>query len=130
MKLLQPTPLDDTRAARSFPGGVTVLRPHDSPSGPSLNLNPNLNPNPAPHPDADGAAGFSSRYTRYLLKGALALGLLFATHANAQGCAQCRDNMQSTPPAVQTAYRHAIELLAFSGLTVFAAGAFLLRRKF
>ena len=126
MKLLQPTPLDDTRAARSFPGGVTVLRPHDSPSG--LNLNPN--PNPAPHPDAGGAAGFSPRYTCSLLKGAFALGLLFATHANAQGCAQCRDNMQSTPPAVQTAYRHAIELLAFSGLTVFAAGAFLLRRKF
>ena len=124
MKLLQPSPFDATRAAPGFPGDVAVFRPHDSPSG----LSPNLNP--APHPDAGGAAGFGPRYTRSLLKGALALGLLFATHANAQGCAQCRDNMQSTPPAVQAAYRHAIELLAFSGLTVFAAGAFLLRRKF
>lgn len=83
-----------------------------------------------PHPNSGEAAGFTPRYTRSLLKGALALGLLFATHAHAQGCAQCRDNMQSTPPAVQAAYRHAIELLAFSGLSVFAAGAFLLRRKF
>jgi len=89
-----------------------------------------LSTNLTPQPDSGGTASFTPRYTRSLLKGALALGFLFATPAHAQGCAQCRDNMQSTPPAVQSAYRHAIELLAFSGLTVFAAGAFLLRRKF
>ena len=48
--------------------------------------------------------------------------------ACAQGCAQCRDNMQTTPLPVQQAYRHAIELLAFSGLTIFAGGVLLLRR--
>jgi hypothetical protein len=47
---------------------------------------------------------------------------------HAQGCAQCRDNMQATPPSVQQAYRHTIELLAISGVTVFAGGALLLRR--
>jgi len=48
--------------------------------------------------------------------------------ARAQGCAQCRDNMQATPPSVQLAYRHAIELLGFSGVAVFAGGTLLLRR--
>jgi hypothetical protein len=48
--------------------------------------------------------------------------------AHAQGCAQCRDNVQATPLPVQQAYRHAIELLAISGLTIFAGGVFLLRR--
>jgi hypothetical protein len=57
----------------------------------------------------------------------LALGLA-TTAAHAQGCAQCRDNMQSTPSSVQRAYRHAIEVLAFSGAAVFIGGAFLLRR--
>ncbi|MDQ2924814.1 MAG: copper resistance protein CopC [Acidobacteriota bacterium] len=47
---------------------------------------------------------------------------------HAQGCAQCLDNMQSTPPAVQLAYRHAIELLAISGIAVFAGGVFIIRR--
>jgi hypothetical protein len=51
-----------------------------------------------------------------------------AAALHAQGCAQCRDNMQATPPAVQAAYRHAIELLAISGLTLFAGGILLLRR--
>ena len=36
--------------------------------------------------------------------------------------------MQSTPPQVQRAYRHAIELLAISGLSIFAGGIILLRR--
>jgi len=52
----------------------------------------------------------------------------FAAPARAQGCAQCRDNVQATPLPVQQAYRHAIELLAVSGLSVFASGVFLLRR--
>jgi hypothetical protein len=40
----------------------------------------------------------------------------------AQGCAQCLDNMNATPPSVQLAYRHAIEVLAISGLAVFSGG--------
>jgi hypothetical protein len=51
-----------------------------------------------------------------------------AAAAHAQGCTQCRDNMQATPASVQLAYKHAIELLGFSGITVFAGGALLLRR--
>jgi len=46
-----------------------------------------------------------------------------------QGCAQCLDNTRATPPAVQAAYRHAIYLLGGAGATVFAAGAWLLRRE-
>ena len=82
-----------------------------------------------PSRSTGGAAGFSPRYTVHLAKWALALGLLLpAPAAHAQGCAQCRDNLQSTPPAVQAAYRHAIELLALSGLTLFTGGIILLRR--
>jgi hypothetical protein len=62
------------------------------------------------------------------LKLALLVSLSIAASAHAQGCAQCRDNMQATPASVQLAYRHAIELLAFSGLAVFSGGALLLRR--
>jgi hypothetical protein len=54
--------------------------------------------------------------------------IICATPIHAQGCAQCRDNVQGTPLPVQQAYRHAIELLAISGLTVFAGGIVLLRR--
>jgi hypothetical protein len=46
-----------------------------------------------------------------------------------QGCAQCLDNTQATPPAVQAAYRHAIILLAAAAATLFAAGTLLLRRN-
>jgi hypothetical protein len=46
-----------------------------------------------------------------------------------QGCAQCLDSTRATPPAVQTAYRHAIELLAGSALAIFVAGTLLLRRN-
>lgn len=46
----------------------------------------------------------------------------------AQGCAQCRDNLQATPPSVQLAYRHAIELLGAAGVAVFAGGILVLRR--
>jgi hypothetical protein len=54
--------------------------------------------------------------------------VLTTSAARAQGCAQCRDNVQGAPLPVQQAYRHAIELLAISGLSVFAGGVFLLRR--
>ena len=58
----------------------------------------------------------------------LFMAICVSTAAHAQGCAQCRDSMQATPPRVQDAYRHAIELLALSGLAVFTGGALLLRR--
>jgi hypothetical protein len=53
---------------------------------------------------------------------------LCAAPARTQGCAQCRDDVSAAPLPVQQAYRHAIELLAISGLSVFAGGVFLLRR--
>ena len=59
---------------------------------------------------------------------AAALSPAFTTAARAQGCAQCRDNVQATPLPVQQAYRHAIELLAISGLAIFAGGVLVLRR--
>ena len=63
------------------------------------------------------------------LKLAVALLLLAAgSSARAQGCAQCRDNMEATPQSVQLAYRHAIELLAVAGVAVFAGGILVLRR--
>jgi hypothetical protein len=46
-----------------------------------------------------------------------------------QGCSQCLDNTQATPPAVQAAYRHAIILLAAAAATLFTAGTLLLRRN-
>jgi len=46
-----------------------------------------------------------------------------------QGCAQCLDSTQATPPAVQAAYRHAIYLLGGGGVAVFLAGVALLRRQ-
>jgi len=52
-----------------------------------------------------------------------------ATPAHAQGCAQCLDNTQSTPPAVQAAYRHAIYLLGGTAATLFIAATLLLRRR-
>lgn len=65
------------------------------------------------------------------MKRILPVAVLFisaCTVADAQGCTQCRDNMASTPPATQAAYRHAIELLAASGLAFFAGGIVVLRR--
>jgi hypothetical protein len=64
-----------------------------------------------------------------LLYCGLILLLTFTAHAHAQGCAQCLDNTQATPPAVQAAYRHAIILLAASAATLFTAGTLLLRRN-
>lgn len=55
--------------------------------------------------------------------------LLAASHtASAQGCSQCRDNLASTPPQTQAAYRHAILLLMGTGGGLFAASALLLLR--
>jgi hypothetical protein len=49
--------------------------------------------------------------------------------AHAQGCAQCLDSTRATPPAVQAAYRHAIELLIGAASTIFIIGLILLRRE-
>jgi hypothetical protein len=46
-----------------------------------------------------------------------------------QGCTQCLDSTQATPPAVQAAYRHAIYLLCGAGAALFLSGVFLLRRN-
>jgi hypothetical protein len=45
----------------------------------------------------------------------------------AQGCEQCRDNLASTPPAVQEAYRHAIELMIVAAAAVFAGVVAMIR---
>ena len=59
----------------------------------------------------------------------LAIVFLITANAHAQGCAQCLDSTRSTPPAVQAAYRHAIELLGGFGVALFLAGLYLLRRE-
>jgi hypothetical protein len=50
-------------------------------------------------------------------------------HANAQGCAQCRDNTAATSPATQRAYRHAIILMSGAGATFFTATVALFKRN-
>ena len=69
----------------------------------------------------------AARNLRILSAAALLLTLA-ATSAHAQGCAQCLDSTATTPPSVQAAYRHAIELMASAAATVFLAATFLLRR--
>jgi hypothetical protein len=59
----------------------------------------------------------------------LAFLSLATTPTHAQGCAQCLDTTRATPPRVQAAYRHAIYLLGGVGVTLFLAGALLLRRE-
>jgi hypothetical protein len=60
----------------------------------------------------------------------LAAGLLLAAPlAHGQGCAQCRDNTASTPPATRRAYRHAILLLTATASGIFLSGVTLLRRS-
>jgi len=66
------------------------------------------------------------RARRMLFIGVLALA---ATHAHAQGCSQCRDNVAQSSPATQQAYRRSIYLLGgaalfFCGLTVVVARIF------
>ena len=62
------------------------------------------------------------------LVGTMAIVLIFATTAHAQGCAQCLDSTRATPPAVQAAYRHAILLLVGAASSLFVVGLILLRR--
>ncbi len=56
-----------------------------------------------------------------------AVSLCCVTPALSQGCSQCLDSTRATPPQVQTAYRHAILLLGGAGVSLFVAGAVLLR---
>lgn len=53
----------------------------------------------------------------------------WAAQARAQGCAQCLDSTQATPPAVQAAYRHAIYLLGGTGALLFVVGTLIIRRE-
>ena len=46
-----------------------------------------------------------------------------------QGCAQCLDSTNATPPSVQAAFRHAIILLGSAAATLFIATTLLLRRN-
>lgn len=55
--------------------------------------------------------------------------LLCAAQAWGQGCAQCLDSTQATPPAVQAGYRHAILLLGGAGATLFVVGLVVFRRE-
>jgi hypothetical protein len=73
-------------------------------------------------------AQFDCRLRWAWLVGAMAIVLILATPAHAQGCAQCLDSTRATPPAVQAAYRHAILLLVGAASTLFVAGLILLRR--
>jgi hypothetical protein len=65
---------------------------------------------------------------RAALRVALCIVLLFACKAHAQGCSQCRDNTQQTPPRVQAAYRHAIELMAGTAALLFTGVLVVARR--
>jgi len=67
------------------------------------------------------------RLIAYLTLTTLVL-IVFTPQTFAQGCTQCLDSTQATPPAVQAAYRHAILLLAGTAVTLFTAGTLLLRR--
>lgn len=52
---------------------------------------------------------------------AVALSLAFPPLSHAQGCALCRDNMSTTQPATQRAFRHSIEFISGSAFAFFAA---------
>lgn len=52
-----------------------------------------------------------------------------ALAGHAQGCAQCLDSTQATPPQVQAAYRHAIYLLGGVGALLFIVGVVVIRRE-
>jgi hypothetical protein len=105
--------------------------------------NPMLTPNPTPpaahtkksalrpatSPATSPIAKLGSLRALCVKAAALAFLLLLTPHAHPQGCAQCLDTTQATPPAVQAAYRHAILLLAGSASSLFIAATLLLRRN-
>jgi hypothetical protein len=63
-----------------------------------------------------------------LLAAIVAVFLALSAPAHAQGCTQCRDNTAATPPRTQSAYRHAIVLLAATACGIFAGSVLLLKR--
>lgn len=74
----------------------------------------------------------TAKHRRFVLCVLAVLLLCFAAltpHAYAQGCAQCLDSTRATPPAVQSAYRHAIYLLGGTAVAIFVAGGLLLRNR-
>jgi len=66
-----------------------------------------------------------------MMRRLILLAALFAIPCSAhpQGCTQCRDNAAATPPATQTAYRHAIILLVATAATLFTGTVILLKRS-
>lgn len=71
----------------------------------------------------------TTRQSQLLLTIAALLLVFTAAQALGQGCAQCLDSTRATPPAVQAAYRHAIELLGGVAATLFVAALILFRRE-
>jgi hypothetical protein len=59
----------------------------------------------------------------------LAALALFPIAAHPQGCTQCRDNLASTSPATQRAYRHAIVLMSVAGGGFFLATLAIFKRN-
>ena len=59
----------------------------------------------------------------------VAMVLTIAPSAHSQGCTQCRDNTAATPPKTQTAYRHAIILMALTASGLFLGTVALLKRQ-
>jgi hypothetical protein len=59
----------------------------------------------------------------------LLLSIPLCPPLHAQGCTQCRDNTAATPPKTQTAYRHAIILMALTASGLFLGTVALLKRQ-
>jgi hypothetical protein len=54
---------------------------------------------------------------------------LAAVPANAQGCAQCRDNTAATPPSTRHAYQKAIALMTIAAGGIFVGAVAFMRRN-
>lgn len=61
----------------------------------------------------------------WVLAGVLLFG---GTSLYGQGCSQCRDNVQQTPPRVRAAYRQAITLMVGTALVLFVGVLVVARR--
>jgi hypothetical protein len=109
------------RALFSDSGASTLPRLSTSLPRREASLCRNASPNPTP-----SRARFAPK-----LASAAALLLLLGPNLplHAQGCAQCLDSTRATPPAVQSAYRHAIYLLGGAAGTLFVGGTLLLRNR-
>jgi hypothetical protein len=89
------------------------------------------------HPDSGLTEGAGAKRLRLLasllpvlLVGLVALSLLSASRAAAQGCAMCYQNASAAGAQGSTALRHGILILLVPALTVFAGiFAFIYRRR-